>query len=183
MRKLVLLVVIALALPWGSAAAQKMYKWIDAQGKISYHDRPPPEGSEITVEEKILGGRSSDGDENGDAARKFPVAIYTVSKCADCDLVRHYLKRRKVPFTEKSLDKDNKLRQELQEKSGGLSVPTIIVGTKVMTGYLESLLEGELKQAGYFAGEAPAPQAATSEPGADDATDEPPADGGLAPTE
>ena len=39
-------------------------------------------------------------------------------------------------------------QRRLAELSG-LSVPTILVGAKVMNGYLESLLAGELDQAGY----------------------------------
>jgi hypothetical protein len=35
------------------------------------------------------------------------------------------------------------------KKIGELSVPTITVGSKVMQGYVESLLAGELDQAGY----------------------------------
>jgi hypothetical protein len=41
------------------------------------------------------------------------------------------------------------LIEELKKKAGSLSVPTILVGEKVMQGLLESLLAGELDAAGY----------------------------------
>ena len=41
------------------------------------------------------------------------------------------------------------LIEELKKKAGSLSVPTILVGEKVMQGFLESLLAGELDAAGY----------------------------------
>ena len=54
-----------------------------------------------------------------------------------------------MPYSEKNVEGDRKLQDELIKQSGGLAVPTITVGSKVMKGYLESLLEGELDQAGY----------------------------------
>ena len=35
------------------------------------------------------------------------------------------------------------------DKTGSLTVPTIMVGEKVMKGYMQSLLAGELDAAGY----------------------------------
>lgn len=132
------------------AHAAKLYKWVDKDGNVSYHDRPPDEAG-YRVEEKNLGSRS-----NASAAaippevlEKFPVVLYSAKKCSSCDGARSYLKSRGVPFTEKNVEGDRKLQDELIKQSGGLAVPTIMVGSKVMKGYLESLLEGELDQAGY----------------------------------
>jgi glutaredoxin len=69
--------------------------------------------------------------------------------CGSCDLARIYLEKRKVPFTEKNIENNPELQQELKKKAGSLSAPTIMVGEKVMNGYLESLLGGELDAAGY----------------------------------
>jgi hypothetical protein len=64
-----------------------------------------------------------------------------------------------VPFTEKNLENNPALQQELKKKTGSLSVPVITIGEKVMNGYLESLLGGELDAAGY-------PKTGASAPGA-----------------
>jgi glutaredoxin len=150
MRNIVILIVALLVLPWGAATAQKTYKWIDSQGNVSYHDRAPPANSGYRVEEKQMGSkRERATDEAEDAAQKFPVVLYSVPKCSSCDAARAYLQKRKVPFSEKNVEKDVKLQDELKAKAGALSVPTILIGSKVMNGYLESLLEGELNQAGY----------------------------------
>jgi len=133
-----------------TAQAATLYKWVGKDGKISYHDQPPPEHAGYRVEEKNLGGREKTGtDESAAATEKFPIVIYTAPKCAGCDLARAYLEKRKVPYSEKNVENDPKLQEELKKKSGALSVPTITVGSKVMNGYMESLLEGELDQAGY----------------------------------
>lgn len=129
------------------AHAGKLYKWIDKDGNVSYHDQPPSDGT-YRVEEKNIGLK---GDARGadEASQKFPVVLYSAAKCGSCDAARIYLRNRGVPFTEKNVEGDRKLQDELIKQGGGLSVPTIMIGTKIMRGYLESLLEGELDQAGY----------------------------------
>ena len=149
-RVLFLLLTALLALSWGAASAQKTYKWVDDQGNVSYHDRPPPANSPYTVQEKrISTPRERATDANEDAALKNPVVLYTVPSCTSCESARQYLKGRNVPFTEKNVESDVKLQQELKQKVGSLTVPAILIGAKVMNGYMESLLAGELDQAGY----------------------------------
>lgn len=144
-----IVVIAAAAVAFAAAVAQSgtMYKWVSKDGKVSYHDQPPPSASDYRVEEKKLG--SKDRTEPTGAVEKSPVVLYSAPKCASCDLARIYLEKRKIPFTEKNVESDPKLQEELKAKAGTLSVPTILVGEKVMSGYLESLLEGELNAAGY----------------------------------
>lgn len=154
-RKLVLLTTgllcIALAVPM--AHGVRLYKWVDKDGNVSYHDRPPPSAEDYRVESrdfKLGGGRGQASSAAVSKAREqFPVVVYTVPQCTSCDLARAYLDRRNVPFTDKDVAKDTTLQQELIEKTGSLTVPTIMVGEKIMKGYMESLLAGELDAAGY----------------------------------
>ena len=130
----------------------KLYKWVDAEGNVTYHDRPPPDEASYRVESKDfrVGGRpTAQSDELGDVLEKYPVVLYTTPQCTSCDMARAYLDKRKVPFTDKNVEGDQELLKELKEKTGALTVPTIMIGSKVMKGYLESLLEGELDAAGY----------------------------------
>lgn len=136
---------LALVLAMSAAQASKLYKWVDKDGHVSYHDRPPPDGG-YRVEEKSMGTRT--GGEAAESDRPA-VVLYSAPKCASCDLAREYLKKRQVPFTEKNAQGDPKVQEELKKKAGSVSVPTLTVGDKVMQGYLESLLQGELDQAGY----------------------------------
>jgi glutaredoxin len=134
------------------AAAERLYKWVDPSGNVTYQDRPPPPGMGGRVEEKILRDKAGGGDDPSLSAiaAKTPVTLYVTTKCAPCDLARAYLKGRKVPYTEIDVSEKNPDAQKaMREKVGELAVPTILVGTKVMKGYMESLLEGELDQAGY----------------------------------
>ena len=141
-----------------TAYAVKLYKWVDEDGNVTYHDRPPPEaGYSVERKDFKLNGRTArPGSEAGRAADENPVVLYTAPKCTACDLARAYLDRRNVPFTDKNVSGDAEAIKELQDKSGALTVPTIMVGSKVMKGYMESLLEGELDAAGYPKLEQPA---------------------------
>lgn len=147
------LIVLSLSLLVAApVAAERLYKWVDPYGNVTYQDRPPPEGQGGRVEEKLLGDKNSGSDDPAISAvaAKFPVTLYVTTTCAPCDVARNYLKSRKIPFAEINVSEKNPEAQEaMRQKVGELSVPTITVGSKVMKGYLESLVEGELDQAGY----------------------------------
>lgn len=144
------LLCIALTVP--TADAVRLYKWVDKDGNVSYHDRPPPseEGYEVEARDFKVGSRApTEPSPAGNAAEKFPVVLYTAPQCTSCELARAYLNKRQVPFTDKNVTDDRKLQKELIDRSGSLTVPTIMVGEKIMKGYMESLLAGELDAAGY----------------------------------
>lgn len=155
MRARVWLVAITAVLAVPAVQADKLYKWVDQDGHVSYHDQPPTDEG-YRVEEKIVRTKTNDTQGgSSEAAAKFPVVLYSAPKCTSCDEARNYLKRRGIPFEDKNVQGDRKLQDELIKQSGGLSVPTITIGSKVMRGYMESLIEGELDQAGYGRAEAP----------------------------
>ena len=144
-----LVVTLLVATP---ALAEKLYKWVDERGNISYQDRPPPEGRGKVEEKNMRAGSGVDSRNpaTAEAVAKAPVTLYMVPKCSPCDAARLYLKKRKVPFNEINVSEKNpQAQEEMRKKVGELSVPTITVGSKVMQGYVESLLAGELDQTGY----------------------------------
>src|SRR5262245_51266377 len=89
MRKLTVLIGVLLALPGGMALAEKLYKWVDGQGNVSYHDRRPPADSGYRVQEKNVGGKGVRASDAGD--EKPTVVLYTITKCASCDAARAHL--------------------------------------------------------------------------------------------
>jgi glutaredoxin len=147
-----LIIVLATVLAAAPAYAGKLYKWVDESGNVSYQDRPPPAGVGTVEEKNLRDGRGGDSGSPAaaEASAKSPVTLYMVPKCSSCDMARTYLKQRGVPFTEINVSEKNpQAQQEMVKKFGELSVPTITVGSKVMQGYVESLVAGELDQAGY----------------------------------
>jgi len=176
-----LFVTVLMAIGIPAAQADTLYKWVDSQGRISYHDQPPPEGAGYRVEEKVLGtgNKHKEEDKLAKIVEKFPVVLYSVPDCGSCDLARLYLQKRKVPFTEQNLNADPELQQTLKKKIGSLSAPTLMIGEKVMKGYVESVLEGELDGVGYPKIEASESSASESQ-GNDKAPA--PSDSGYRPT-
>ncbi len=147
----IFLLLTGLLMALNPAQGARLYKWVDEDGAVSYHDRPPPDDAKYHVEEKNFQSR---GGQNTSAearkiASKYPVILYTVPRCASCDLARAHLEKRKIPFIEKDVGGDRELSAELKALSGSVSVPTITVGEKVITGFTKSWLDSELNQAGY----------------------------------
>lgn len=152
MKRIYAFLFMALAVAGMSAAqAGTLYKWVDSQGRVSYRDQLPPEGSGYSVEKKNLGSgkKSAEDDSLEKIIEKYPVILYAVPVCGSCDLARIYLQKRKVPYSEQNLENNGELQQTLKKKIGSLSAPIILVGEKVMKGYVESILEGELDAVGY----------------------------------
>jgi glutaredoxin len=150
---------VALMLGCSAVYAQKVYRWVDKDGNVTYRDQPPTESGQQVEERKLRLPREAAGApaSDDDPAAKAPVVLYSVPQCSSCDAARAHLEKRKVPYSEKNVDANRAAQDELRKRSGSLSVPTITVGEKVMKGYLDSLLDGELDAAGYAKAEAAAP--------------------------
>jgi glutaredoxin 3 len=56
------------------------------------------------------------------------VTIYTLSGCGPCRRARHLLRRRDIPFSEVRGDHDPDFDRLLLERTGGLTVPQIVIG-------------------------------------------------------
>jgi len=137
-----------LALP---CSADTAYKWVDKNGNVTYQDEPPPPDAR-QVEEKPIQGSSlvpDTSDDPAEVARKNPIVLYSVPGCDACSAARIYLEKRGVPFTEYNVEGNPELQKKMKDKVGELAVPTLTVGGKVMKGYVQSVLEGELDAAGY----------------------------------
>ncbi len=133
-------------LPPPPAAADTGYKWVDREGRITYQDQPPPaEAREVEVYDLPDAGRVPGDVPEGPP----PVVLYTIPGCISCDAARDYLKRRGIPFQEIDVEGDAAAQKAMKEKVGALAVPTVLVGSRVLKGFVEVMLERELQAAGY----------------------------------
>ncbi len=131
-----------------NAHAVKLYKWVDAEGNVTYQDQPPPETD--NYEEKNINVQGTNLDKDPDfamttAAATAPVVLYAVAQCESCDLMRLFLEHHKVPFTEKNVEGDPKIQDELYEIAGALRVPLLMVGDKSVDGYSRSAMADLLR--------------------------------------
>jgi glutaredoxin 3 len=65
------------------------------------------------------------------------VIVYTTEPCSFCARVKGLLKARGVEFTEVNLSKDPAGRSELVRRTGMLSFPQVIVGDRLLGGFVE----------------------------------------------
>ncbi|HEV8108008.1 MAG TPA: glutaredoxin family protein [Burkholderiales bacterium] len=180
MRAPIAVVLCAAAL---AALAQPLYRWTDEKGRVHITDTPPP-ASARNVQRKSGAGNvaeSQQGFEVSQAARTFPVTLYTAPACQEyCIAARALLNKRGVPFTEVQVA-DDASRKELKAISGGDAVPTLVVGRSVHRGYSPESYEALLDSARYpRTGSAPQ-RAQAAPPDPDEAKPEPAPTGPYAP--
>ena len=137
---------------FGSAGAQPVYRWVDAEGRVQYSDQPPPVGTK-GVQEKNVSGNSIQNNELSlvaqDAQKRNPVTVY-VSECGEsCDAAKAYLNKRGIPHTVVDPTRTIELNKKFKEVTGGTVVPVIKIGEKRLSGWSESAWSGALDAAGY----------------------------------
>jgi glutaredoxin len=149
MRIIPLMVALALVLA-GNAQAQ-LYRSIDKDGNVHYSDTPLP-GSEDVAEVKVDKVPVSDESlpyETRRAKENFPVTLYGFPDCGSaCKLARDYLNKRGIPYSEKSLTKQEDI-DAFRKESGDSQLPAMSVGKTWVKGFLEERWAKELDIAGY----------------------------------
>ncbi|MCP5201362.1 MAG: glutaredoxin family protein [Gammaproteobacteria bacterium] len=141
---------MAALLACASAAvlARTVVECIDADGNTSFRDSCPPGTSKKG--EKDLGGVGPHTDPAlGAAAVAYPIVLYAIPECDACDVLRHSLRSRGLPFKEYDVTDDPARQTELQDLTGGATVPTVVVGDNVISGYNRDALDAALQEAGY----------------------------------
>ncbi len=152
MRILLCAAVAALAVAAGAAADEhedKLYKWVDEDGNVTYQDQPPPDnGDGERIDAFVDQGVETDPP-SADADPVTDVVLYSIEPCETCDLVRELMEERRIPFEEKNASVDREIQAELEEVAGVLSVPVLLIGDQVLRGYNKALILRELELAGY----------------------------------
>ena len=131
--------------------AHALYKVVGPDGKVTYTDRPPS-----TKESKVETVNTSTGNVTSESlpfdlrlvVQKYPVTLYTTANCTPCDGARQYLRGRGVPFTERTVGsaEDN---TALKRITGSTELPTITLGSQVVTGFAAAELTSYVDAAGY----------------------------------
>ena len=138
---------------WTLAAlpAHALFKVVGPDGKVTYSDRPPP--GEVRAVQVNRDGSIATNDVSLPFAlrqvmAKFPVTLYTASKCEACDLGRALLQRRGIPFAERTAT-TNEDKEVWEKITGGQEAPVMKVGAQVLRGFTASAWEETLDVAGY----------------------------------
>ena len=146
---------LLLGLAWGAGLpVLAQYKVVGPDGKVTYTDRPvaPPTGGQVQTlragSPPAAAANTALPLELRNVAARFPVTLYTGPDCSPCDTGRQLLQRRGIPFTEKLVSTDDDAAA-LQRITGGRSLPSLMVGTQALRGFLDSDWQGTLDLAGY----------------------------------
>jgi len=131
------LAVLLLALLISSAGtAATLYKWVDAEGNITYQDSPPPDESQVLEQRELADSGIDERDQhNQRLMRTKPIDLYTTQNCEVCDLVRFNLNQLGLPFNEQNLFENKTAQDQLKERSGGLNAPTLYLGEQLISSY------------------------------------------------
>jgi len=143
----VVLLLIAVAAPaWGA----KLYRWVDAQGRVFYSDKPPPidarEAEKLRLSTRP--GEVALPYEVREAAKHFPVTLFSGDCGPPCDAARKLLDSRGVPFALKD-GHDAAVQEELKKISGAMEVPVLQVGRTLLKGFEAGQWNAALDAAGY----------------------------------
>ena len=72
------------------------------------------------------------------------VIIYSTPTCHFCHLAKDFFNEKGVAFEEKDVMTDLPARQEMMTKSGQMGVPVIDIEGKIIVGFDEPAIAGEL---------------------------------------
>lgn len=150
-RTLAALALLALLVGIASAQVQQVYRYIDADGRVVYSDKPPPPTAR-DPQAKRIGNNSIETSELSyavqQAQERFPVTLYTFACGVVCDTAEGVLNKRGVPHSVVDVSLGDGA-ERLKRLSGGLDAPTVQVGDQYSTGFNEGKWQAMLTDAGY----------------------------------
>ncbi len=147
-------VALCLLLTLPPMAAWAQYKVVQADGSITYTDRPPPGGGAQVIP---MGRPASAAEATPTVvlptdlrqiASRYPVVLYSTAECPPCDAGRKLLVQRGVPHTEYSVTNDEDVAA-LERLVGSRSLPALTIGAQQLRGLSEPDWMAFLDAAGY----------------------------------
>jgi glutaredoxin len=135
-----------------SLQAQAVYRVVGADGRVTFSDKPPVNPGKATPLESDTKEPAASGSnlpyELRQIASKYPATLYTSKECAPCDTGRNLLRKRGVPFSEKTITTmaDSQAYERLSNSN---SLPLLTLGGQQITGFNEADWVQYLGAAGY----------------------------------
>ena len=154
-RPLLRLSALGLLLCAGAAPAQGLYRSVDANGRVTYSDRPPaagpaalPAGAAPTTPGASESATAALPYALRQTVQRYPVTLYTKADCEPCATGRTLLQMRGVPFSERTVGTPED-SAALERLSGETALPLLTVGSQQLKGYSDSEWTRYLDAAGY----------------------------------
>ncbi len=147
MTRLRLLAASITLLAAGAAAAQGIYRWTDANGKIHYGTAPPAHAKAAMVRDRVSSydgpvqvQRTPAAAKGAAAVAAGPVVMYATDCCGYCAKARAYFARKRIAYVEHDVEKSPAANAEFK-RLGGRGVPLIVHGGQTLRGFSEQGFE------------------------------------------
>lgn len=149
LKRLATLGLATVVLASGLAQAQ-IYRFVDAQGRVTFSDTPPADDGTAQV---VTPNSTAAPSANLPAAlrqpmQRFPVTLYSAPDCAPCDSGRQQLNARGIPFAEKTIESQADVAA-FRQLGGGDRLPTLGIGQQMLSGHADTEWARLLDAAGY----------------------------------
>ncbi|HEU4459334.1 MAG TPA: glutaredoxin family protein [Methylibium sp.] len=139
---------LALAAPLTFA----QYKVIDANGRVTYTDRPPVTSNDRIQPLRATGGAAAPASnlpfELRQTAERYPVTLYSGEGCEACLTGRAMLRQRGIPFVEKTVKTDADIAA-FRTAESSTELPVLRIGSQQLKGYNDVEWASYLDAAGY----------------------------------
>ncbi|MGC8806400.1 MAG: glutaredoxin family protein [Thiomonas sp.] len=139
-----------------ASPAWAIYKIVAPDGSVTFSDVPPSTPQGKSVQSLSAGGALPENNFAGfptalrEAARKYPVTLYTTPQCDACDAAREFLQQRGIPFVEKTITSNADIKAYKTLSGGSDRLPFIAIGdTRLPAGFSSSNWGTALDAAGY----------------------------------
>ncbi len=139
----------------------EVYKWVDADGRTHFSDRPAPGAASERVHIQtppVLGDEAAITESateviepgSGDKLARKPVDIvmYATKSCGYCSKARALFSERGVAWREVDIESSEQANQEFKQR-GGKGVPLTFINGQAIRGFNEDKLRSALSQHGY----------------------------------
>jgi len=123
----------------------EIYKWVDANGTVSFRDTPPPEGIEATVVNMAplnvadtpagAASQPTKAVAQPTGQSRAGVELYTTSWCRYCRQARDFLSRNGIAFREYDVEKDPAAARRLEQLGVGSGVPVAVINGRTIRGF------------------------------------------------
>src|SRR5688500_11884506 len=115
MKKTAIICALLVCVP-ASTAAQQIHRWVDAQGRVQYSDKPPPGVTSSPVQSRIssYGGTPVVSGTASAGATRPEIRMYATDWCGYCRKAREFFARQGIRYTELDVDKSAAARVEYQ---------------------------------------------------------------------
>ena len=137
MQRVLLTIAFVLSLcPCGVASAE-VFKWVDANGKVHFSDRPPSARSAAKVDVSAVNSYEVVSVETVSPSAQIgaqTVTLYATAWCRHCKAAKAHFAKRGIPYVEHDIEKSDFARSE-HKRLGGSGVPLIVFGSHKMKGF------------------------------------------------